>query len=166
MAQAGALLRGSAAFDRSSIAQGLNPERAVGGDVADDLCCPICSNVVAFGAASYTPCHHVYCATCLAEWMERGKATCPSCNSHMETGSVRMLQEAAPVVHRLLGKLQVRNSITAVLHVWLVGMRSCLVGQRKATLYHFAVWNTPCTCASTSNPSHPPQVTCSLVGRN
>ena len=43
--------------------------------------CPICYDTIR--DAVRTPCNHVYCATCIREWLSRGKGVCPYCQQNL-----------------------------------------------------------------------------------
>jgi hypothetical protein len=91
------------------VASELAPERAVDRNEADldEFICPICYNIVPFGAAAYTKCSHMACMACLRGWLGRGGGTCPKCSSQIRQEEVMLTQHAVQALHRMLGRIVV-----------------------------------------------------------
>ena len=90
-----------------------------------EFTCKICCNLVEYGHAVHTHCSHVFCESCLADWVARSSdpevlaeaamngepargPRCPTCNAGLAgEGKVAPLQ-TQPLAWRLLGRVQVR----------------------------------------------------------
>ena len=48
--------------------------------------CPICYDTIR--DAVRTPCNHVYCATCIRDWLSRGKSVCPYCQQDIREADI------------------------------------------------------------------------------
>ena len=93
--------------------------------IVSEFTCKICCNLVEYGHAAYTHCSHVFCESCLADWVARSSdpevlaeaamngepargPRCPTCNAGLAgEGKVAPLQ-TQPLAWRLLGRVQVR----------------------------------------------------------
>jgi hypothetical protein len=48
--------------------------------------CLICYDTVR--DAARTPCNHVYCATCIRDWLSRGRSVCPYCQQNVREADI------------------------------------------------------------------------------
>eukprot|EP00039_Didymoeca_costata_P005326 m.80545 g.80545 ORF g.80545 m.80545 type:complete len:586 (+) comp12766_c0_seq2:218-1975(+) len=92
---------------------GVPPELVVSTeDGVQELMCAICLALPE--GPVVTPCHHVFCAGCLDEWLN-GVSTgandsCPACKTQIQTahGGVSDLRVANPLAWRVLARIKVR----------------------------------------------------------
>ena len=89
-------------------------------DIAEEFQCKICHNIVEYKQCSYTSCSHIFCESCLAEWIERktndpdaateAAPRCPTCNTEFVSLSTQVtsLKAAVPLAWRLLGRIKCR----------------------------------------------------------
>ena len=43
-------------------------------DLVEEFQCKICHNLVEYNQCSYTSCSHIFCESCLSDWLARGRA--------------------------------------------------------------------------------------------
>ncbi len=74
-----------------------------------EFTCAVCFQLV--DAPLLTTCHHVFCQTCLVDWMAT-KPCCPTCSCELDprhgAGELRL---ASPLAWRVVGRLRVRCSL-------------------------------------------------------
>lgn len=76
--------------------------------------CAICTNLSGLDALVTDQCHHVFCHSCLSTWFAKSNK-CPTCS---RPTSARSLQEAQPVAHRVLKRIQVQCPLRHVHCSW------------------------------------------------
>ena len=97
-------------------------------DLVEEFQCKICHNLVDYNQCSYTSCSHIFCVSCLNDWVEHKNndvdaaaeaalngtnppaPKCPTCNTaltSLET-QVSTLKTAVPLAWRLLGRVKCR----------------------------------------------------------
>ena len=95
--------------------------------LVEEFQCKICTELVEYTQCAHTRCGHVFCQSCLSEWMARAGTDaeahaeaamngtnpligtrCPTCNAGIERNTVHDLKLASPLAWRLLGRVQVR----------------------------------------------------------
>ena len=95
--------------------------------LVEEFQCKICTELVEYTQCAHTRCGHVFCRSCLSNWMSRAGTDaeahaeaamsgtnpligtrCPTCNADMEPNTVHDLKLASPLAWRLLGRIQVR----------------------------------------------------------
>ena len=83
---------------------GIDVERFV--DVNPELICSICQEV--FDNPMETPCRHVFCSSCIYNWVNRSitrENNCPTCRNKVGHHSIR---EALPIIRNILAKQKMR----------------------------------------------------------
>ena len=76
------------------------------GSLHSEFECAICMSLVEYPV--YTRCSHVFCKSCLDEWLEN-KRNCPKCKEDLNgSDAVRDLKEAAPLANRILCRVCVK----------------------------------------------------------
>ena len=95
--------------------------------LVEEFQCKICTELVEYTQCAHTRCGHVFCQSCLSNWMSRAGTDaeahaeaamngtnpligtrCPTCNAGIERNTVHDLKLASPLAWRLLGRVQVR----------------------------------------------------------
>ena len=77
---------------------------------AAEFTCSICFQLV--DAPLLTRCQHVFCTSCLQDWFDRGKPSCPTCSTELDPRhGAGELKLASPLAWRVLGRLRVRCSV-------------------------------------------------------
>ena len=73
------------------------------GDVDEELICSICGGV--YESPVQAPqCEHIFCVSCINEWLKRGHASCPVDRSHVDG---RDLVQPPRIVRNLLARLKI-----------------------------------------------------------
>lgn len=107
-------------------------------DLLEEFQCKICHNLVEYNQCSYTSCSHIFCESCLADWLDHKSndvdaaaeellngtsppaLRCPTCNTPLtcvET-QITSLKSAVPLAWRLLGRVKCRCPLHASGCAW------------------------------------------------
>lgn len=71
-----------------------------------EFTCAVCCNLV--DAPLLTTCHHVFCTSCLQDWMDR-MSKCPTCATVLDPRhGAGPLQQGSPLAWRVLGRLRMK----------------------------------------------------------
>ena len=116
-----------------------------------EFTCAVCFGLV--DAPLLTTCQHVFCMSCLQDWMAN-KPSCPTCNNELDPRhGAGELKLAAPLAWRVLGRLRVRCPLHSQGCLW-TGEYSELTSHLTSSESHL-VSNCPHTCfAITSSGMH------------
>lgn len=72
-------------------------------EVPNRLLCQICLGVL--NHPSKTPCEHVFCGTCLLQWLSQSRhPTCPTCRQDVELEDIRPVDR---ILEQIIGDLSV-----------------------------------------------------------
>lgn len=76
---------------------------------SEEFTCSICVNLVDLNESVMTVCSHVFCWSCLSEWI-KVKRTCPYCNCDLSLvgKSPQYLKQANPLAWRVLSRVRVK----------------------------------------------------------
>ena len=88
---------------RLHLTMGLDVNRFRGGQVDEELLCPICSEVLE-SPVQAPVCEHAFCTACIKQWLSRGSRTCPV--DRMEF-TANQLQPVPRILKNLLSRLEI-----------------------------------------------------------
>mmetsp|Transcript_13218 Transcript_13218/g.25591 ORF Transcript_13218/g.25591 Transcript_13218/m.25591 type:complete len:590 (-) Transcript_13218:184-1953(-) len=83
----------------------------------EEFVCAICVQLVDLHESVLTSCSHVYCSSCMGEWLKR-KRSCPTCNKDLSlqsTSQLPLLKYGSPLAWRVLSRVRIRCPLNSCL---------------------------------------------------
>ncbi|GBG28411.1 DnaJ-like subfamily C member 7 [Hondaea fermentalgiana] len=81
----------------------------------EEFICAICVQLVDLEESVLTSCSHVYCRSCMEEWLRR-KRSCPTCNKDLSlqsTSQLPLLRYGSPLAWRVLSRIRISCPLNA-----------------------------------------------------